>query len=84
LYWIDPKTGKLDNPLIGGFVGSHGDFYGDDVEDGRPVRVRYSWTKQDNDHARWEQAFSFDNKTWEVNWISEFTRADPATTCKRN
>jgi len=81
LYWIDPKSGKLDSPLVGGFVHERGEFYGEDVEDGRPIKVRYSWIKRDADHARWEQAYSFDNKTWETNWISEFARADPASSC---
>ena len=63
------------------FVNERGEFYGEDVEDGRPIKVRYSWVKRDADHARWEQAYSFDNTTWETNWISEFVRADPASHC---
>ena len=83
LYWIDPKIGKLDSPLVGGFTGARGEFYGEDVEDGHPIKVRYSWIKQDHNHARWEQAYSYDNQTWETNWTSEFTRADPAKYCVR-
>jgi hypothetical protein len=83
LYWIDPKSGKLDSPLVGGFANEHGEFYGEDVEDSRPIKVRYSWIKQDHNHARWEQAYSYDNQTWETNWTSEFTRADPAKYCVR-
>ena len=83
LYWIDPKSGKLESPLVGGFAGARGEFYGEDVDNGQPVKVRYSWIKKDRDHARWEQAFSFDNRTWETNWTSEFTRADPAKYCAR-
>jgi hypothetical protein len=84
LYWIDPKVGKLDAPLVGGFNGSLGEFYGEDVDDGRPVKVRYSWIVKDRDHARWEQAFSFDNRSWETNWTAEFTRTDPVKQCERN
>jgi hypothetical protein len=83
LYWINAKSGKLDSPLVGGFVHERGEFYGEDVEDGRPIKVRYSWIKQDPDHARWEQAYSFDNKTWETNWVSDFRRADPSSYCVR-
>lgn len=32
-------------------------------------------------HAHWEQAFSLDGKTWEVNWMIELTRTDPAKLC---
>ena len=84
LYWIDPKSGKLESPLVGGFANERGEFYGEDVDNGHPIKVRYSWIKHDHNHARWEQAFSFDNKTWETNWTSEFTRVDPAKYCVRN
>jgi hypothetical protein len=46
------------------------------------VKVRYTWDKIDNDHARWQQAFSYDNRTWETNWIGDFTRADAFKTCE--
>jgi hypothetical protein len=77
IYWVSSATGRLDpKPVVGGFDGKHGEFYADDQQDGRPIKVRYQWNKLDNDHARWEQAFSYDNKTWETNWIADFTRAD--------
>ncbi|MEO6690471.1 MAG: hypothetical protein ABIS07_16675 [Dokdonella sp.] len=84
LYWIDSKVGKLDAPLVGGFERERGEFYGEDIEDGHAIKVRYSWIKQDHDHARWEQAYSYDNQSWETNWTSDFTRADPASTCVKN
>jgi hypothetical protein len=81
LYWIDPKSGKLESPLVGGFDGAHGEFHGEDVEDGRPIKVRYSWLKKDRDHARWEQAFSFDNQSWKTNWTTDFTRTQQIIPC---
>jgi hypothetical protein len=84
LYWINPKSAELDAPLLGGFDGTRGQFYGEDVDDGRPIKVRYSWVIKDRDHARWEQAFSFDNRSWETNWTTEFTRAEPGTQCRGN
>jgi len=83
IYWVSSATGRLDPvPVVGGFEGSRGEFYADDQEDGRPIRVRYLWTKLDHDHARWEQAFSYDNHVWETNWIGEFTRADASKVCE--
>lgn len=79
VYWISSQTGRLDPPVVGGFDGDRGEFDGEDMDGGRPVRVRYSWTKLDRDHARWEQAFSYDDRTWETNWTADFVRADPAT-----
>jgi len=81
--WVNGKTGQLEPPYFGGFKGTHGEFYGDDDDDGRPIKVRIIWTKVDHDHARWEQAFSYDDRTWETNWISDFTRADPALICRK-
>ena len=42
----------------------------------------HTWEKRDRDHARWEQAFSYDDRTWETNWTADFVRADPETTCE--
>jgi hypothetical protein len=83
IYWVSSITGKLDPmPVLGGFEGDHGEFYAEDQDNGRPIKVRYSWRKLDHDHARWEQAFSYDNRTWETNWTADFSRTDPATACE--
>lgn len=82
IYWVSSASGKMEAPVVGGFDGNHGEFYGEDQDNGRPVKVRYTWDKLDRDHARWEQAFSYDNRAWETNWTADFVRADPATTCE--
>ena len=83
IYWVSSVTGKLDPaPVVGGFDGDHGEFYAPDEDNGRPIKVRYSWRKVDHDHARWEQAFSYDNQTWETNWTADFTHADAARICE--
>ena len=82
IYWVSSSSGRMDVPVVGGFDGDRGEFYGEDEDGGRPVKVRYSWTKLDHDHARWEQAFSYDDSTWETNWTAEFTRADTAKVCE--
>jgi hypothetical protein len=77
LYWVNSREGRLYPPVVGRFVAGRGEFYGDDTEGGRPVRVRYVWSMITPTSARWEQAFSVDGgQTWETNWIMEFTRAD--------
>lgn len=81
--WVNAKTGELEPAYVGGFQGTRGEFYGDDDYDGRPIKVRIIWTNPDRDHARWEQSFSFDGRTWELNWISDFTRGDPAVLCPK-
>lgn len=83
IYWVSSVTGKLEPiPVIGGFDGDRGEFYAEDHDNGRPVKVRYMWNKLDHDHARWEQAFSYDNRTWETNWTADFSRADAAVVCR--
>jgi hypothetical protein len=83
IYWVSSATGQLDPvPVVGGFQGNRGEFYADDQDNGRPIRVRYLWNKIDHDHARWEQAFSYDNQAWETNWTGDFTRADTSKICK--
>lgn len=83
IYWVSSVTGKLDPvPMVGGFAGQHGEFYAADEENGRPIKVRFTWNKIDQNHARWEQAFSYDDRTWETNWTADFERADPAKACE--
>jgi len=61
--------------MRGKFEDGTGEFLGHDVEDGRPVLVRFTWTDIESPLPRWEQAFSTNNgKTWEANWIMEFER----------
>jgi hypothetical protein len=82
IYWVNSTTGRLDPvPTVGGFSGDRGEFYAVDQDNGRPIKVRFLWHKIDRDHARWEQAFSYDERTWETNWTADFTRADPAAAC---
>jgi hypothetical protein len=82
IYWVSSETGRLDPvPTVGGFEGNRGEFYAEDQIKDRPVKVRYLWVLKDNDHARWEQALSYDDVTWQTNWAADFTRADPARMC---
>ena len=77
LYWIDNRTmaGTLEAPVVGSFTDSVGVFECADVFNGRSIIVRYTWIVQGEGKARWEQAFSPDaGKTWETNWVMEFTR----------
>jgi hypothetical protein len=75
LYWSSSRTGLSLPPVVGTFTDGHGDFYGDDTIDGRPIRVHYRWSDITADSARWQQRFSLDGgQTWETNWVMEFTR----------
>ena len=75
IWWASTgMPGRLDPPMSGGFTDRHGVFFGDEVLDGRPVKVRFDWTPGATS-ARWEQAFSYDGgQTWGKNWVMSFAR----------
>jgi hypothetical protein len=76
IYWADSRDGLLQPSVVGRFADGRGDFYGDDTEDGRPIRVHFIWSEITSESARWEQSFSLDGEGWETNWIMEFELAD--------
>src|SRR5262249_32086537 len=75
IYWANSRTGVLEPPVIGSFSGEVAVFEGKDTLEGRPIRVRYTWSRVKGPTPRWEQAFAGDEgKTWETNWVMDFTR----------
>jgi hypothetical protein len=79
IWWLDGRyPGRIDPPVHGGFKDGVGTFIGDDVLNGKPIKMRFRWTNITPTSAHWEQAFSPDGgKTWETNWSMEFRRAAP-------
>lgn len=76
IYWSTNLTGTLDVPMIGGFKDGRGEFYSQEVFEGRYIYNRFIWSKITAKSCQWEQAFSADGgKTWETNWVMEFERA---------
>jgi hypothetical protein len=76
LYWSNSETGVLFPPVVGRFEGGRGEFFGDDVHNGMPVRVRFTWSEITPTSAVWEQAYSTDEENWETNWSMRFARTD--------
>jgi len=75
IYWSTDRTGILDVPVIGGFKDGVGQFYSQEVFEGRHIYSRFIWSKITATACQWEQAFSEDGgKTWETNWVMEFER----------
>ncbi len=75
IWWSSTRApGRLDPPMSGGFEDGHGVFFGEDVVNGRAIRLRFDWYA-DTDTPRWEQRFSFDRgETWILNWVMRLTR----------
>jgi len=74
IWWIDGRNPlTIDVPMRGTFADGVGTFLCEDVFEGRPIQVRFLWSRITEKSARWEQAFSPDGgKTWETNWIMDF------------
>lgn len=75
-WWFDSRSpARLGAPLRGRFADGVGTFVSEEIIDGRAIRTRVQWSRITPRSARWEQSCSADaGKTWESNWISDFTR----------
>jgi len=78
IWWLDGRyPHALDQPMLGGWENGVGLFYCDDVFEGRPIKVRFTWRHPSVETCQWEQAFSADGgETWEANWVMDFTRVE--------
>jgi hypothetical protein len=75
IYWANRKNGRLDPPMTGAWTNGVGEFYDQELYRGRMILVRFLWTNDSENAARWEQAYSDDGgRAWETNWIMELTR----------
>jgi hypothetical protein len=77
IWWLDGRMplGPLDPPVRGGFRDGTGTFVADETFNGRPIRVRFVWSRITPVSCQWEQAFSTDGgATWETNWVMDFKR----------
>ena len=75
IYWVNSASGVVFPPVHGLFEAGQGTFYGQDVDGGRTVDVRFTWTFQPDGRPLWSQAFSIDGGvSWETNWTMDFTR----------
>lgn len=76
IWWFDARYPNVEPPVRGGFKDGVGTFVGDDIHNGKPIKVRFQWTKITPTSAQWDQAYSPDGGvTWETNWVMQFTRA---------
>lgn len=75
LNWANGSDGVLNEPMIGEFKNGRGDFFNQELFNGRAISVRNSFFDITPNSSRFEQAFSDDGgKTWETNWVMTFTR----------
>lgn len=79
LHWFNTKDAVLENPMVGQFKNGRGEFFDQEIFQGKPIFVRWVWSELTPDSAHFEQSFSADGGwTWEVNWITDQVRQKPA------
>ncbi len=75
IYWAGGTQGILEVPMIGAFKNGRGEFFAQELFEGKAIFSRFIWTVFSENTCRWEQAFSPDGgQTWETNWTCDFTR----------
>lgn len=75
LNFATSNIGIRSVPMIGQFTNGCGEFFDQESFNGRTILVRFTMSPLTANTARSEQAFSTDGgKTWEVNWINQYTR----------
>jgi hypothetical protein len=75
LDFATPNVGTLGIPGIGEFKNGRGEFYDQEVIDGKTILIRFSIWGITLSTAQSEQAFSNDGgKTWETNWVNKYVR----------
>lgn len=76
IWWFDARYVGIEPPVLGRFENGVGTFFCEDVFEGRPIRVRFTWSAITATSCEWRQAFSADGgETWETNWDMAFKRA---------
>jgi hypothetical protein len=76
IYWANAADGVLEqNPMVGQFSNGRGEFYNQQVYEGRAIYARFVWSGVATNSPHFEQSFSTDGgKTWETNWITDQTK----------
>ena len=76
IWWANAKDGAMyPPPVVGEFKNGRGEFYDQEVVNGRTVFTRYVWTATTSNSPHFEQSTSADGgKTWEPNWVTDQTK----------
>lgn len=76
LNYATVSGGSMTAPVFGRFDGKgRGEFYGQDMLDGRAIMVKFVIAQITPKEAKFEQYYSADGgKSWELNWLAVDTR----------
>ena len=78
IWWANAKDGVMSPPpVVGEFKNGRGEFYDQDVFNGRAVFTRFVWSGTSKS-PHFEQSMSADGgKTWDLWWITDQTKVAP-------
>lgn len=75
LYWANAADGTVGRPLTGEFKDGRGEFYDQELYQGKAILVRQVYSAMGARSYHFEQAFSADGgRSWEPNWVADLTR----------
>jgi len=79
IWWANAKDGAMyPPPVVGQFKDGRGEFYDQDVFNGRTVFTRFVWTGTNTSTPHFEQSTSTDGgKTWQLWWVTDQTKMKP-------
>ena len=76
IYWVDSRNPELRKQVTGAFENGVAELFGEELYQGKTVKMRFVWSHITPSSARWEQAyFDVSASEWETNWVMNFTRA---------
>jgi hypothetical protein len=74
-HWTAAANGVVNPPQLGRFIDGAGIFTLDDIDDGKPLKIKAIWDKITPTSCRWHQVTSRDDgKTWEYGYYMDWTR----------
>lgn len=78
VYFASSDDGILGTPMIGQFQHGRGEFSDRELFHGKMIDLHFVFSDVTEKSFHGEQSFSPDGgKSWETNWIEDFTKADP-------
>ena len=76
IYWVDSRNPELREQFTGSFENGVAEIFGEELYQGKTVKMGFIWSEITPSSARWEQAYlDASSGEWETNWIMEFTKA---------
>lgn len=78
VYFATSDDGTLGTPMVGQFQNGRGEFSDRELFQGKMIDLHFVFSNVTEKSFHGEQSFSPDGgKSWETNWIEDFTRAEP-------